>query len=44
VRKPFDSFFDEIDGLLPRNNGMLNTHDTQLVSSAVPNQPASAGT
>jgi transitional endoplasmic reticulum ATPase len=24
-------FFDEIDGLLPRNNGMLNTHDTQLV-------------
>ncbi len=24
-------FFDEIDGLLPRNNGMLSTHDTQLV-------------
>jgi transitional endoplasmic reticulum ATPase len=24
-------FFDEIDGLLPSNNGMLNSHDTQLV-------------
>ena len=24
-------FFDEIDGLLPRNNGMQSTHDTQLV-------------
>jgi transitional endoplasmic reticulum ATPase len=24
-------FFDEIDGLLPRNNGMLSTHDAQLV-------------
>jgi transitional endoplasmic reticulum ATPase len=24
-------FFDEMDGLLPSNNGMLNTHDTQLV-------------
>lgn len=24
-------FFDEIDGLLPANNGFLNTHDTQLV-------------
>jgi len=24
-------FFDEIDGLLPRNNGMLSPHDTQLV-------------
>jgi transitional endoplasmic reticulum ATPase len=24
-------FFDEIDGLLPRNNGMLSTHDSQLV-------------
>jgi len=24
-------FFDEIDGLLPRNHGMLNTHDAQLV-------------
>ena len=24
-------FFDEIDGLLPANNGLLNTHDTQLV-------------
>jgi transitional endoplasmic reticulum ATPase len=24
-------FFDEIDGLLPRNNGMLSTHDVQLV-------------
>ena len=24
-------FFDEIDGLLPRNNGLLSTHDAQLV-------------
>jgi transitional endoplasmic reticulum ATPase len=24
-------FFDEIDGLMPRNNGMQSTHDTQLV-------------
>ena len=24
-------FFDEIDGMLPANNGLLNTHDTQLV-------------
>lgn len=24
-------FFDEVDGLLPRNNGMLSTHDAQLV-------------
>jgi transitional endoplasmic reticulum ATPase len=24
-------FFDEIDGLLPRNNGMLSAHDVQLV-------------
>ena len=24
-------FFDEIDGLFPRNNGMLSPHDTQLV-------------
>lgn len=24
-------FFDEIDGLLPVNNGMLSTHDAQLV-------------
>jgi len=24
-------FFDEIDGLLPRNNGMLSAHDLQLV-------------
>jgi transitional endoplasmic reticulum ATPase len=24
-------FFDEIDGLLPANTGLLNTHDTQLV-------------
>ena len=24
-------FFDEIDGLLPANNGMLSTHDAQLV-------------
>ena len=24
-------FFDEIDGLLPRNNGILSTHDAQLV-------------
>jgi transitional endoplasmic reticulum ATPase len=24
-------FFDEIDGLLPINNGMLSTHDAQLV-------------
>jgi transitional endoplasmic reticulum ATPase len=24
-------FFDEIDGLLPANNGMLSTHDTQLL-------------
>jgi transitional endoplasmic reticulum ATPase len=24
-------FFDEIDGLLPRNNGMMSPHDTQLV-------------
>jgi transitional endoplasmic reticulum ATPase len=24
-------FFDEIDGLLPGNNGMLGAHDTQLV-------------
>jgi transitional endoplasmic reticulum ATPase len=24
-------FLDEIDGLLPRNNGMLSTHDAQLV-------------
>jgi transitional endoplasmic reticulum ATPase len=24
-------FFDEIDGLLPRNNGMLSNHDAQLV-------------
>lgn len=24
-------FFDEIDGLLPANNGLLNIHDTQLV-------------
>jgi transitional endoplasmic reticulum ATPase len=24
-------FFDEIDGLMPRNNGMQSPHDTQLV-------------
>ena len=24
-------FFDEIDGLMPRNNGMLSTHDAQLI-------------
>ena len=24
-------FFDEIDGLMPRDNGMQSTHDTQLV-------------
>jgi transitional endoplasmic reticulum ATPase len=24
-------FFDEIDGLMPRNNGMQSAHDTQLV-------------
>jgi transitional endoplasmic reticulum ATPase len=24
-------FFDEIDGLMPRNNGLLSTHDAQLV-------------
>jgi len=24
-------FFDEVDGLLPRNNGMLSMHDAQLI-------------
>jgi len=29
--RPSIVFFDEIDGLLPRNNGVLSTHDAQLV-------------
>jgi transitional endoplasmic reticulum ATPase len=28
-------FLDEIDGLLPRNHGQLNTHDVQLVEQAL---------
>ena len=31
AQSPSILFFDEIDGLLPRNNGLQSTHDVQLV-------------
>lgn len=31
AQSPSILFFDEIDGLLPRNNGLQTTHDVQLV-------------
>jgi transitional endoplasmic reticulum ATPase len=31
AQSPSIIFFDEIDGLLPRNNGLQSTHDVQLV-------------